>query len=87
MINVLCNNSNLAINIDGTLGELCAELCMITREIRRTVKEENDGDSLAFDKFLKELFAELVIADENKLGEILTKTIKSSLDEDTEDNK
>ncbi len=88
MINVLCNDGNVATNVKGSIGEICAELCIISREIRKTIKEKGDDDDLlVFDMYLRELFPELVVADESKIDELFTKAIKETLGESTEDSK
>ncbi len=88
MINVLCNDGNCATNIKGSLGEICAELSIISREIRKTIKEKGDDDDLlVFDMYLRELFPEIVIADESKIEELFTKAIKEIIGEDMEDSK
>lgn len=75
MLKINVDEDGIRIAANGTIPELTCDLVIAIRELRNEINDRLDKDGI-FDFFLKDVFVDLILAEDNaKVAEVLLNSI------------
>lgn len=91
MIKITCENGNSSVHVRGSIPEISTDLLIAVKQIREGIFEHsNDEEKFMFDAFLKDVFIDLVLAEDDKekaIGILIDDIIRRVLRDDKDETE